>query len=49
MSSGSEMSAGSPRGRVFEASTITSADQSAISYIKLRGGAHVWKPGGPLQ
>lgn len=46
--SGSEITAGSLRGRAFEALTITSTDQSAISCIKLKGGVHVWTPGGPL-
>lgn len=45
---GSEITAGSLRGRAFEALTITSTDQSAISCIKLKGGVHVWTPGGPL-
>lgn len=46
--SGSEITAGSLRGRAFEALTITSTDQRAISCIKLKGGVHVWTPGGPL-
>lgn len=46
--SSSEINAGSLRGRAFEALTITSTDHSAVSCIKLKGGVHVWTPGGPL-
>lgn len=37
-----------PQIGVFEALTITRTDQGAISCIKLKGGVHVWTPGGPL-
>lgn len=39
--SASEISAGSLRGTAFEALTITSSDQTAISGIRLKGGGPV--------